>query len=59
AENNCYIRVESRLNGFEATIDFSRATEVDALILWVLTPLSQHREPDLSFVLDMMEPLLP
>ena len=45
--------------GFEATIDFSRAAEVDALILCVPTPLDQHREPDLSFVLDTMESLLP
>jgi len=46
-------------NGFEATIDFSRASEVDALILCVPTPLDQHREPDLSFVLDTMDSLLP
>ena len=45
--------------GFEATIDFSRAREVDALILCVPTPLDQHREPDLSFVLDTMDSLLP
>lgn len=45
--------------GFEATIDFTRATEVDALILCVPTPLDQHREPDLSFVLDTMDSLLP
>ncbi|MCW8831239.1 MAG: nucleotide sugar dehydrogenase, partial [Gammaproteobacteria bacterium] len=46
-------------NGFEATIDFSRASEVDALILCVPTPLDQHREPDLSFVLDTTDSLLP
>ena len=46
-------------NGFEATVDFSRATEADALILCVPTPLGLHREPDLSFIVDTMESLLP
>ena len=45
--------------GFEATIDFTRATEADALILCVPTPLDLHREPDLSYVLDTMDSLLP
>ncbi len=49
------------LNGFEATEDFSRASEVDALILCVPTPLNKYREPDLSFVInttDMISPYL-
>ncbi|MDC9823053.1 nucleotide sugar dehydrogenase [Devosia sp. ZB163] len=46
-------------HGFEATTDFSRAAEVDALILCVPTPLDAHREPDLSFVLDTVDSLLP
>ncbi len=45
--------------GFEATTDFSRAMQADALILCVPTPLDAHREPDLSFVLDTMDSLLP
>lgn len=45
--------------GFEATTDFSRAAEVDALILCVPTPLNKHREPDLSFVINTIETLLP
>jgi UDP-N-acetyl-D-glucosamine dehydrogenase len=45
--------------GFEPTTDFSRAGEVDALILCVPTPLNKYREPDLSFVLNTMESLLP
>lgn len=44
---------------FEATSDFSRAKEVDALILCVPTPLSKYREPDLSFVLNTVESLAP
>ncbi len=45
--------------GFEATSDFSRASEVDALILCVPTPLNKYREPDLSFVLDTTDALVP
>lgn len=45
--------------GFEPTTDFSRAREVDALILCVPTPLNRYREPDLSFVLSTTESLLP
>ena len=43
----------------EATTDFSRASEADALILCVPTPLNQYREPDLSFIRDTMAGLLP
>jgi len=45
--------------GFEATCDFSRTPEADALILCVPTPLNKYREPDLSFVLDTVENLAP
>ena len=45
--------------GFEATTDFSRISEADALILCVPTPLNKYREPDLSFVLDTTNSLLP
>lgn len=46
-------------SGFEPTTDFRRASEVDALILCVPTPLDEHREPDLSFVIDTVEALVP
>jgi len=39
----------------EATTDFSRAREADALILCVPTPLDRHREPDLSCVIGSVE----
>ncbi len=45
--------------GLQCSSDFSRATEVDALIICVPTPLNPQREPDLSFVLSTMESLLP
>ena len=46
-------------NGFEATTDFKRVSEADALILCVPTPLNKYREPDLSFVLDTTDSLVP
>jgi UDP-N-acetyl-D-glucosamine dehydrogenase len=45
--------------GFEATADFARIGEVDAIIICVPTPLSRHREPDLSFIVDTMDTILP
>lgn len=35
---------------FDATADFSRLTECDAIISCVPTPLGKHLEPDLSYV---------
>lgn len=46
-------------SGFEATTDFSRATECDALILCVPTPLNRYREPDMSFVINTTNSLKP
>lgn len=46
-------------NGFDATTDFSRAGEADALIICVPTPLNKYREPDLSFVTDTTDSLIP
>src|SRR5438094_30830 len=41
---------EMRGRGFEATSDFDRLSEPDAIIICVPTPLTAEREPDLSFV---------
>ena len=46
-------------NGFEATLNFKRIPEVDAIILCVPTPLNKYREPDLSFVLDTVDSIVP
>lgn len=46
-------------NGFEATADFARIPEVDAIIICVPTPLSRHREPDLTFIVDTMHAVEP
>ena len=34
----------------DATTDFSRLHEADAILLCVPTPLDHHREPDMSYV---------
>lgn len=46
-------------NKFVATSDLSKAKEADAIILCVPTPLNKYREPDLGFVIDTTEALLP
>lgn len=45
--------------GFSATSDFSIIKNTDAIILCVPTPLSKQREPDLSFVLNTVDAVLP
>nr|WP_319947314.1 nucleotide sugar dehydrogenase [uncultured Shimia sp.] len=50
---------EMNEKGFEATNNFSRASECDALIICVPTPLSEMREPDLSFVTSTMDSIAP
>jgi UDP-N-acetyl-D-glucosamine dehydrogenase len=50
---------DARDRGFEATCDFTRAQEPDALIICVPTPLNAYREPDLSFILNTTDALVP
>ncbi len=42
-------------NKLEATTDFSRLKEVDGILICVPTPLGEHLEPDLSYVLKTTE----
>jgi len=46
-------------HGFVATSEFSRAKEVDVLIVCVPTPLNKHREPDLSHVRASVRSIVP
>jgi len=48
---------ESKL--LAATTDFSEISKVDAIIFCLPTPLNQYREPDLSFVVNTMDNILP
>lgn len=49
----------ARTSGFEATCDFARVSECDALILCVPTPLNKYREPDMSFVINTTDAITP
>ncbi len=40
---------------FEASADFARLAEADAIIICVPTPLGPHREPDLHYVVQTVE----
>lgn len=50
---------QARERGFEATTDFARAADVQAVIICVPTPLNAYREPDLSFVTGTTDTLVP
>lgn len=41
---------EMRKTGFDATTDFERLVEADAVLICVPTPLTSTREPDLTYV---------
>ena len=49
----------ARAERFEATGDFQRCADADALIICVPTPLDQYREPNLGYVIGTMQALLP
>jgi UDP-N-acetyl-D-glucosamine dehydrogenase len=43
----------------DATTDFSRVKECDAVLIAVPTPLSANREPDMSYIVDTCEAIVP
>ncbi|MGA2652103.1 MAG: nucleotide sugar dehydrogenase [Terracidiphilus sp.] len=45
--------------GFRATSDYSRIAEMDAVIICVPTPLNDHHEPDLSYVIGTVKSIAP
>jgi UDP-N-acetyl-D-glucosamine dehydrogenase len=44
---------------FDATTDYARTSECDALIICVPTPLTKAREPDMSFITGTSESIAP
>ncbi|MBV8893445.1 MAG: nucleotide sugar dehydrogenase, partial [Acidobacteria bacterium] len=46
-------------HGFFATWDYSRLTEMDAIIICVPTPLNEYHEPDLSYITNTAEAIAP
>ncbi len=49
----------ARKRGFRATTSMARAAQADAIIICVPTPLNTHRDPDISYIINTMDALLP
>jgi UDP-N-acetyl-D-glucosamine dehydrogenase len=49
----------ARAHGFSATADYSRLTEMDAVIICVPTPLNEYHEPDLSYITNTAHAIAP
>ncbi|MGO9603206.1 MAG: nucleotide sugar dehydrogenase, partial [Candidatus Binataceae bacterium] len=54
-------RIREHVQGkrFDATTDFSRLKEMDAVLICVPTPLDERREPDLTYVVDTAKAIAP
>jgi UDP-N-acetyl-D-glucosamine dehydrogenase len=48
----------AQAKGFHATTDFSEITEVDAILICVPTPLTDHRTPDVSYITATMDAIV-
>ena len=46
-------------NIFEATTNFERIKEVDCVLIAVPTPLTKHREPDMSYIVGTAQNIAP
>lgn len=46
-------------HGFQASADFERISRMDAVIICVPTPLTEYREPDLSFITQTVRSVVP
>ena len=49
----------ARARGFSATADYSRLTEMDAMMICVPTPLNEYHEPDLSYITNTAHAIAP
>src|SRR5215470_11438236 len=49
----------AKASGFNATSDYSRITEMDAIIICVPTPLNEYHEPDLSYITNTAHAVAP
>jgi UDP-N-acetyl-D-glucosamine dehydrogenase len=50
---------QAKQSGFHATSDYSEIAQMDAVIICVPTPLDEHHEPDLSFVVGTVKAIAP
>jgi UDP-N-acetyl-D-glucosamine dehydrogenase len=50
-------KIAGQLEGglFTVSTDFSRLNEIDNIIITVPTPINEHREPDLSYIVQTTE----
>src|ERR1700724_2082279 len=49
----------AKKRGFSATAEYSRLTDMDAMIICVPPPLNEYHEPDLSFITDTATAIAP
>jgi len=49
----------AKASGFNATSDYARISDMDAVIICVPTPLNEYHEPDLSFITDTAHSIAP
>lgn len=59
AQGRSYIEHVELRGPLAATTDFARTAECDALIICVPTPLDPHNAPDLSYVVNTVESIVP
>ena len=45
--------------GFRATAEYSEIAQMDVVIICVPTPLDEHHEPDLSYVIETVKSIAP
>jgi len=50
---------DAQAAGFRATTNYSEIAQIDAVIICVPTPLDQHHEPDLSYVVGTVKSIAP
>lgn len=56
---SAHVAEQVKAGQFEASTDFSRVAEVDAVIICVPTPLNKNREPDISYIVDTGKAIAP
>jgi UDP-N-acetyl-D-glucosamine dehydrogenase len=49
----------AKSSGFNATSDYTKITEMDAIIICVPTPLNEYHEPDLSYITNTAHAVAP
>lgn len=56
---NNKVKISVKRNLLDATTDLSRVSEADAIIICLPTPLSKYKEPNLSYVVNAVDEILP